>query len=293
MDPVVNPREASFWRRNVIMTGAGTRETPVVTFAGPLSIKGVLAGQIDWRTPEARFRLSPDTFVVLNNGQEYSLSTDVEGQCRTFCAFFEDKLVEETVRQLVTPDEALLDAPEGASQFGFLEHITSKTTATGRAFSSLAAAVSRGATSNELDWSFQFLARELAKSAVEDRRRPERLGSLRAATRNEIFRRVRLAQAALEDDLSRPWTLRAMADEACMGTHHFARSFSHCFGEPPRVFLARRRLERAKALLQSGHFTVTQACLEVGYASLASFSNSYRAHHGVSPAHHHPKRTQG
>ena len=285
MGPLINPRDmAAFGRSNLILTGPGSRDTPVVTFAGPLSVKSALAGQIDWRTPERRFCVSPDTFVLLNDGQEYALSTEAEGECRTFCAFFEKGFVEQAVRDFLDSHDSLLAAPDRETRFGFFEQLTPLSTASGQALARLAGAVAAKAPATELEWRFHALAWELARAAVEDRIRPERLPSVRAATRNEIHRRLLKARAAMEDDLAAPWTLRRMASAAAMAPYHFARCFAQCFGETPRHFVARRRLERARALLGSGRFTVTQVCLEVGYSSPGSFSAAYAAHHGEPPS---------
>lgn len=109
MTPIVNVgAQEWFGRRNVILTGVGTRRTPVVHFEGPLSLKGVLEGAIYWQTPERRFRVWPDTFLTLNRGQAYSLYTDVDETCRTFCVFFEDGLVESAAAQLLGSPEAML-----------------------------------------------------------------------------------------------------------------------------------------------------------------------------------------
>lgn len=284
MEPLVNPRDMSaFGRRNLILTGAGSKATPVVTFAGPLSLKSVLEGRIDWRTPERLFRLAPDSFVILNEGQEYALSTDYDGPCRTFCVFFEHGYVESAVRSLVAADEALLEAPDEAIAFGFFETVSSATSPAGQALVRLARAATR-APAPGLDWLFHGLAEQLAREAVATRARPARLASLRASTRREIHRRLLRARAAVEDQLGRAWTLRLMAREAAMAPHHFARCFAQCFGETPHAFLTRRRLERAGSLLRSGRFTVTQACLEIGYASLPSFSRAYHQRFGRPPS---------
>src|ERR1043166_2179648 len=142
MGPLINPRDmAAFGRSNLILSGPGSRDTPVVTFAGPLSVKSALAGQIDWRTPERRFRVSTDTFVLLNDGQEYALSTEAEGECRTFCAFFETGFVEQAVRDLLDSDDALLSAPDREIRFGFFEQLTPLSTAAGQALTWLREAV--------------------------------------------------------------------------------------------------------------------------------------------------------
>jgi transcriptional regulator GlxA family with amidase domain len=61
------------------------------------------------------------------------------------------------------------------------------------------------------------------------------------------------------------------------------RSFQAAYGEPPGLYLTRRRIERAKDLLRSANLTVTEICFLVGFGSLGSFSRRFSELVGVSP----------
>jgi AraC-like DNA-binding protein len=75
-----------------------------------------------------------------------------------------------------------------------------------------------------------------------------------------------------------------MARAALMAPHHFHRCFRVAFGETPRGWLARRRAERAMALLRNTRRSVLEICLAVGYASPSSFSTSFAARFGITPS---------
>jgi len=62
------------------------------------------------------------------------------------------------------------------------------------------------------------------------------------------------------------------------------RAFRDAYGETPGRYVSRRRVERAKDLLRSANLTVTEVCLQVGFASLGSFSARFREVVGVSPS---------
>src|SRR5438552_25511 len=90
-----------------------------------------------------------------------------------------------------------------------------------------------------------------------------------------------------------PWTLREretvlvdldmLAGEAGYSRFHFARAFTAAYGETPRAYLTRRRIERAKTLLRTANLSVTEICFLVGFASLGSFSARFRKLVGRSP----------
>ena len=77
--------------------------------------------------------------------------------------------------------------------------------------------------------------------------------------------------------------LQQAAREACLSEFHFHRLFRATFGETPHDFLTRLRMDRACQMLASER-SVTEVCFEIGYESLGSFSNKFRAQFGRSPA---------
>lgn len=77
--------------------------------------------------------------------------------------------------------------------------------------------------------------------------------------------------------------LDAMARAAGYSVYHFARSFRAAYGETPRAYLTRRRIERAQDLLRSANLTVTEICHLTGFSSLGSFSTRFTELVGVPP----------
>lgn len=80
-----------------------------------------------------------------------------------------------------------------------------------------------------------------------------------------------------------PLDIAALASVAGCSEAHFIRTFRAVFGETPHRYLQRRRVERAMALLRTGT-SVTDACFEVGFNSLGTFSRTFAAIVGVSPS---------
>ncbi len=76
----VNPTRADVARGNTLLKGRGR------TYFDPgyrttLSIKSVRAGEARYVTPKSVYRVTPDTFAILNRGQQYSL--EIRPQPRT------------------------------------------------------------------------------------------------------------------------------------------------------------------------------------------------------------------
>jgi AraC-like DNA-binding protein len=94
---------------------------------------------------------------------------------------------------------------------------------------------------------------------------------------------LRRARDLIDRDYASPLDIDAMAREAGYSRFHFARAFVAAYGETPRRYLTRRRIERAKTLLRTANLSVTEVCLLVGFGSLGSFSRRFRDLVGQAP----------
>jgi AraC-like DNA-binding protein len=104
-------------------------------------------------------------------------------------------------------------------------------------------------------------------------------------TQSAIFTLPALRRARDLIDLryAEPLDLAALAREAGYSRFHFHRAFAAAYGETPRAYLTRRRLERAKTLLRVANLSVTEICFLVGFESVGSFSSRFRDLVGMSP----------
>ena len=65
--------------------------------------------------------------------------------------------------------------------------------------------------------------------------------------------------------------------------YHLIRVFKKYYGITPRQYLINKRIEKAKTILKSGK-SVSDTCYSVGFDSVSSFSNLFRAKTGMSPS---------
>jgi len=100
----------------------------------------------------------------------------------------------------------------------------------------------------------------------------------------DLNRRLLRARDAMDRAYADPLDVPAVAAVAHMSEAHFIRSFRATFGETPHRYLQRRRVERSMALLRETERSVTDVCLDVGFASLGTFSRTFRDIVGESPS---------
>ena len=73
------------------------------------------------------------------------------------------------------------------------------------------------------------------------------------------------------------------ADMCCMSKYHFARVFKQVTGTSPLEYRNRIRIEYAKELLNNSFLQISEIGTELGYASPAYFSESFKKSEGISP----------
>jgi len=278
----VNPRRIG--PGNAILWGRGRRHF-VENFPGPLSIKSVVRGRAAWTTRGGRFVLHEDAWLVLNDGRKYTIDVDAPHPVETFCVFFRAGFVADVRRSIVASDERLLDAPESDDPDpGFIEMLRRREPRISGALTRMHARIAEGrATPLWLDARLFGLARNLVSVEAGLDHEIARVPAARAATRQELYRRLRKARDFIEGSLDEPLDLAAIARAACLSPFHFHRRFSATFHETPHGYVVRRRLERARDLLAGSDFPVTDVALACGFESLGSFSSLFRRRFGAPP----------
>jgi AraC-like DNA-binding protein len=81
-----------------------------------------------------------------------------------------------------------------------------------------------------------------------------------------------------------PIGLDVVAREAAMSPFHFIRQFHAVFGATPHQYRIQARVDRARYLLALDRGSVTDVCMEVGFSSVASFSDLFERRVGVRPS---------
>jgi AraC-like DNA-binding protein len=248
----INPRWTDLPHCSAILHGH-PRDYTIADYKTTLSIKTVLRGSAWYATPQGRYRVTPDVFLILNEGQQYSMEVSAGWNTETFCPFFQPGFVKGEFYERLHPMRGPV------------------------------AQVIRAIGSVPLEDSFYDLAGALSELRGETRREAGSFPGLRASTREEMYRRLYRARDFLHSCYAEPLGVSDAANVAAISHFHFQRMFKSAFGMSPMQFLRRRRLEAARDLLEATDEDVTSICLAAGFESLGSFSALFKRTFGVSP----------
>jgi AraC-like DNA-binding protein/mannose-6-phosphate isomerase-like protein (cupin superfamily) len=100
---------------------------------------------------------------------------------------------------------------------------------------------------------------------------------------------VRRALRYVERHFREPLTLAQVAAVAHLSPNWFSAQFRRATGESFQSYLKRRRLQFARALLDSTELGVTEVCHAAGFNDPSYFGRAYRARYGVPPSGRKPR----
>lgn len=102
-------------------------------------------------------------------------------------------------------------------------------------------------------------------------------------------RQLRRALDYLDSALERDPSLPELAAAAGLSPVYFARQFKRSTGLAPHQYLLRRRLDRAKRLLQSGDQPIAAVALDCGFCHQEHLTRLFRRHCGTTPGAYRAK----
>ena len=271
-------------RCSAVLRGVA-RHYCVEQYRTTLSLKSVRSGAALYLTPQGRHLVTDNSFLILNQGQEYSMEFQGTEATETLCPFFQRGFLAHVADSLATPAARQLD--EIAPRFPQTEFYERLYPNRGRV-ACLLDGFHCGLGSHTADGSwledwFYALAAALVELRNRVRNEVDGFPGLRATTRAELYRRLHRGRDFLSSCYDKPVTVALAAKAANLSPFHFHHTFKLAFNQTPMRFLRECRLRAACKLLAETGQPVTTIALAVGFESLSSFSWLFRKRFGLSP----------
>jgi AraC-like DNA-binding protein len=264
-----------------------TRSAYYPLHTGPLTVKFTIRGEEYFATKSKSYRVTPDSYLIFNNGQKYSARIQSEDEVETISVFFRPKFAEETLLSLITSEDNILENETPAlddQPVSFIEMLYPQNSYLLQFVHKFHLASRVGYDDN--DWLdeelFMFLKKllEIHRKTGDDIRK---IPAVKSSTRVEVFRRLNNAKEFLDENFSFNIRIEDAAKAACMSSFHFLRLFKKVFGETPYQYITKRRIDKAFSLILRTGMPITEVCFEVGFSSLSSFSWLFKQKYGMSP----------
>jgi len=106
------------------------------------------------------------------------------------------------------------------------------------------------------------------------------------AIASELYQRIVSAKLFIDDNFHEAIDLDKIANQACLSRFHFHRLFTKVYKKTPHQYVTQKRIDKAKALLNTHQLTVTEVCNEVGFESIGSFSILFKKEIGFAPTYY-------
>ena len=101
--------------------------------------------------------------------------------------------------------------------------------------------------------------------------------------RNEHLPKLEQIERYMADHCDQPLRIHTLASRCRLSVSRFRELFGHYFGRSPREYLRRLRVLRAKQLITYSDLNLTEIAWQCGFATVHSFSKSFKSVEGVSP----------
>ncbi len=91
-------------------------------------------------------------------------------------------------------------------------------------------------------------------------------------------------RTVVQSNLYSSLSIDQLAQLCHMSTSSFKRKFKEVYGESPKRYITRKKVEKAVALLNAEDARISDTAYDVGFETISTFNRSFRSVMGVSPS---------
>lgn len=253
---------------------------------GPFSIFTNIKGMSTLSVENRRVAVDENVYFLSNQGQHYTLEIENHQPVETlnihFGPYFADRVLLSVVQPTVGLLEQEFEVPELCT--GFFNQLYPRDDNVHRCIRAIQAASNSGLEGTLwYEEQLTFLLEYLLGQRNDIVRLISLLPPVKASTKAEVYKRLTMATDYVYTHYSRDISLGELAGVACISKFHFLRLFRQLFGTTPYRFIAKVRMEKARALLQYSVMPIYEIAGYVGFGTSPAFSRAFYHALGVYP----------
>lgn len=248
--------------------------------SGPLSVFTTLQGNSSIAVQGKQVNVNENTFFVTNASQNYTLSIPQEAE--TFNIHVGEKMGAEIWHEASHAHDFLLDHPFETADFPQLHNRIHWRNFNFNAIINKLKSIDDESVEQELLGELVF---GLLDEKTKTLKNSARLNVAKAATREEIERRLHLATDLMYACFDQNLSLDDLSQISCLSKFHFVRLFKEYHHKSPHQFITWLRLEKALNYLKSSSpISIREISQKIGIADASSFSRLFKNHFGFYPS---------
>lgn len=251
------------------------------------SMRLVFSGNENYSLGGRQLNVYPGSFLVLNEGTNYSRKINSDVPVSTFSVFYSPAFLRDFHNSAIGNDVKLLDDPfSGAGDTPhFLE--TLYPFSGDLKFNMLHLKKHFDAAQNNEMLINEYMNHSLMLYyKIYDQEviaKSSSLSFLNNQTRVEILRRLAIAKDYILSNYAEEVTLDAISRQACLSVNHLLRTFKQAFKCSPHQYLIQVRLNRAKYLLRNTNYSVNEVVGMIGFECASSFIRLFKNSFNETP----------
>lgn len=248
-------------------------------------IKFVLFGMEKCVVNNRAISIFPDSFTVLNVETDHYSVIDSATPVDSLSLYLDANFVTDLNKTFFLDQEQLLDGVELKSTPHFIETLYPLTVDLKCNINHLKHQLLEGIDNEALfnEYLHHCLWGYYKVSHQEITEKFQGLDFLKAKTKKEVFRRLLLAKEFLNSNSDKEVILEDVANYCCLSVNHLLRTFKSAYGVSPHQYLIQLRLNRAKLLLKTTGYPLSEILCLVGFENASSFVRLFKANVGTTP----------
>lgn len=254
-----------------------------------LSLKYVIKGKENYKIDGYTYAVKPQEYLLVNADRDYSTSSAYKNQIdEGICLYIEKNTIWQVYRTLKNSDKNLLDNPfnEQNKSLVFFENVyKAKDSSLGQLLLELENYLTEKEDA-ELPNNEEFyyvIAEKLLIQQREVFEQYNRLNTVKTSTKKELYRRLDIAKKYIDANYCKKLDIQEISRVAAISEYHFFRSFKQVYGVSPYKYLLNKRMVKAKNLLFSREYSVTEIAYLTGFSDIHAFSKAFKKAFSFTP----------
>lgn len=259
---------------------------------GCLSFKTVFEGEEWYGIKDRQLAVRPGHFLMLNDQQNYSCRIDRGNDVRTFSIFFEKNFARTVHFDMLSNEMNSLDYPEDMSVQtpAFFQTLYSLDQPLKNSLFHFVQGLNQSGYDRMQTDEFliDFLTKLIAHQ-ISEANSLNKIASLKASTRNEIYKRLCIAKDYLHSYYKDHIDLDLLSKESHMSVPQLVRNFKALYQVTPHQLLMIIRINHAAHFLRSTDLPVSDIATQCGFEDTSAFSRAFRLKFLKSPSDYRRK----